>query len=372
MLFEPDVDNRASSLRTWILLSRAPTAVQKKIRGLLEEVPLSSLGSRAVGVSSLASSIAPEVLRFLEHRPPGISIDADARKIARLKVEVIGWTDARYPPSLTCIHEPPLVLYVRGELIEEDSCGVALVGTRYATAYGKSVARKLARELAYRGITVISGLARGVDLAAHEGALEAGGRTVAVLGSGVDVVYPKENSSLVEAIQREGCGAVVSELPMGSKPLSGNFPRRNRIISGLSKGVVVVEAPERSGALITARLALEQGREVFAVPGPVTSPYSRGVHMLLRDGAKLVEDVNDILEELELPDFSQNSSAEHTVELTLGEEAVLKVLSQDARHIDVIGQACGLSPAETAEALMRLQLRGKVRELPGKLFHREV
>jgi len=373
MPFKPSVSKITDILHVWVRLSKAPASVQFKIRGLLDEVgsPMSLLGPE-LDKSSLRSRIEPELFQFLVDRLPRIPIGEDVNIITRLKVGVVGWGDTRYPLFLRNIHQPPLVMYVRGELAQEDACGVALVGTRHATTYGKMVARKLARGLAGEGVTVVSGLARGIDTAAHEGALEAGGRTIAVLGSGVDIIYPGENRSLAESIEREGCGAVVSELPIGSKPLPGNFPRRNRIISGLSKGVVVVEAPLKSGALITARFALEQGREVFAVPGSINSPYSRGVHMLIRDGAKLVENVEDILEELSLPRVSARGHTETAANLTLSEQSVLGVLSEETMHIDAIGYSCGLPPAETADALMRLQLRGKVRELPGKLFCREV
>ncbi len=213
------------------------------------------------------------------------------------KTRTLSFSDKGYPTNLKYIYDPPPTLYVKGNILPEDNIAIAIIGSRRATYYGLKNAENLSFELAAGGITIISGLARGVDSAAHRGALKAGGRTIAVLGSGLNIIYPPENEKLAREILQ--CGAVISEFPQGTAPLRQNFPRRNRIISGLSLGVVVVEAAKRSGALITANLALEQGREVFALPGKIDSFTSRGTHDLIKQGAKLVESAEDIIEELE-------------------------------------------------------------------------
>ena len=244
------------------------------------------------------SSYEPAVLRAAAVRA--------LRHAARSNLDVITWSDDEYPPALGVIADPPPVLWVRGSAGALGLTAVAVVGSRAATPYGVAVAERLGAELASRGVVVVSGLARGIDSAAHRGALSVSGRTVAVLGSGCDVVYPAEYSSLATEIGVDG--AVVSELPPGTPPRKWFFPLRNRIISGLSRAVVVIEASDRSGSLITARAALEQGREVLAVPGNVLSGRNRGGHALLRDGAKIVEDADDIFEELGSAVLSVNPS----------------------------------------------------------------
>ena len=219
------------------------------------------------------------------------------RLIEKYHVKIITQDDPAYPVNLKNIFDPPLVLFLRGEILPEDDLSIAIVGTRIATIYGMNMARKISSQLGQRGFAIISGGARGIDTAAHQAALVINARTIAVLGCGVDVVYPPENTRLFGQIIKNG--ALVSEFPMGTLPLGQNFPQRNRIISGLSVGVVVIEAPRKSGALITACSALEQGREVFCVPGQADSFTMKGSHQLLREGAKLVEDVDDIIEEIE-------------------------------------------------------------------------
>jgi len=261
------------------------------------------------------------------------------------------------------------LLYLRGDLKKEDEIAVAIVGTRQATSYGKIVARKIARELAKEHITVVSGMARGIDTYAHEGALEEGGRTIAILGCGVDIVYPWENKSLMEQIIKQG--AVISEFSLGTKPFARNFPRRNRIISGLSKGVVVVEAPLKSGALITADFALEQGREVFSVPGVITSPYSKGTNKLIKEGARVVESVYDILEELGISSLRNERKSYVDYQLSFEEKTIFDQLTLNPSHIDDIVEKSGFPVARVADILMRLQLKKMLRELPGKLFLKE-
>lgn len=290
-------------------------------------------------------------------------------------VTIVTLHDAAYPSALRTIPDPPLVLYVRSRLSElDDAPAVAVVGARHASLYGERTAERLAYDLAIRGVTVISGLARGIDGAAHRGALKAGGRTMAVLGSGLSRIYPPEHEPMAKQIAERG--AVMSEYPMETPPLPHNFPRRNRIISGLSLGVVVVEAGQRSGALITADCALEQGRDVFAVPGPVTALTSQGTHGLLKQGARLVTSVEDILEELRLtpqPVTPQPTRLAHAaaVRLPEREQRLLDCLSEEEpKYIDTIVQASGLAAAEVSTGLLELELKHLVKQQPGKQFVR--
>jgi len=277
--------------------------------------------------------------------------------------------DERYPALLGAIPSPP-PLRVRGSLEPADGLAVAIVGSRRSTPYGVEVAEALAAELAARGVTIVSGLARGIDAAAHRGALHGGGRTLAVLGSGIDVVYPPENRDLRQAIERQG--AVISQFPNGTAPLPFNFPLRNRTIAGLALGVVVVEASERSGALITAGLAADLGREVFAVPGRVTSEVSRGPHGLLRDGAILVRDWADVVQELPEPwrraVQAPAAGSEETERTVTGAEArVLAALKPDEPlHIEELTVLVALTPGRLASALVTLELEGRARQLEGQ------
>jgi DNA processing protein len=280
--------------------------------------------------------------------------------------------DEAYPTNLRYIYDPPLKLYVKGKIIPEDNIAIAIVGSRRATYYGLKNAEDLSFELAAVGITIISGLARGIDSAAHRGALKAKGRTIAVLGSGLNVVYPEENKALAEEISCSG--AVVSEFPLDAPPHSQNFPRRNRIISGLALGIVVVEAAKRSGALITANFALEQGREVFALPGKIDSFTSQGAHNLIKQGAKLVESTEDIIEELEPLRAVQARGARGSVrakvvpKLPEEEGKVYSCLSNEPVQIDEIIQKAALSHGKLLTSLLKLEHKKLIKELPGKLF----
>jgi len=297
-------------------------------------------------------------------------------------VATLDLADEHYPAWLRTIPDPPPVLYCDGSLEPGDRQAVAIVGSRQATPYGLRVTDALARELSRLGFTIVSGFARGIDAAAHRAALASGGRTVAVLGCGLDVDYPSGHASLRAEIA--GSGAVLTEFAPGTAPFATNFPRRNRIISGLALGVVVVEAAEDSGSLITARLALEQGREVFAVPGPIDAPTSRGPHGLLKQGAKLVETVNDIVEEL-LPqletvrtplsqDFvatgagKRRSFAPKPPDLSPEEQVMLRVIGREPRHLDDLTEQSRLSAAEVARILLGLELKALVHQLPGQQY----
>jgi DNA processing protein len=299
-------------------------------------------------------------------------VEEEMRRIDAAGVSLIRFNDKNYPARLRTIADPPPFLYVKGELRAADDRAVAIVGSRSASDYGRRVARDLARGLASRGFTVVSGMARGIDGMAHEATLNAQGRTIAVLGSGVDRAYPPEHEQLYQRISENG--AVISELPIGTRPLAFNFPARNRLISGLSLGVVVVEATEKSGSLITASLALEQGREVFAVPGEVGASRSRGAHQLIRQGAKLVETVNDIIEEI-APQLSKRDGAGETTERReLPAQAaddvrkIFALLQEHALHIDEVIEGSGLSPSKVSEILLNLELQGFLQQLPGNRY----
>ncbi len=310
-----------------------------------------------------------------------IDLNAELERIEKGNVRVVTYDDPEYPKNLREIYDPPLVLYVKGTLKEGDSLAIGVVGSRRTTLYGQDMARKLAFQLARLGVTVVSGLARGIDTAAHNGALQAKGRTVAVIGCGIDVVYPAENKKLTDEIVEKG-GAVVTEFPFGVKPDKQNFPMRNRIISGWSLGVVVVEANLKSGALITVAQAAEQGRQVFAVPGRADSILSRGTNRLIKDGAKLTEDVEDVLSEFEYLLPRQSVETTETDATGRGikpafkfseiEEKVIAQMSREEMGIDDIIRSSGLTSAAVSATLLGLEMKRVVRQLPGKLYVRNL
>lgn len=287
-------------------------------------------------------------------------------------LDVIVESDPRYPAMLHEIHDPPGVMFMHGDLLPQDAVSVAIVGSRHATPYGKQTAEKLASGLARAGLTIISGLARGIDAAAHRGALDAGGRTIGVLASGLLNIYPPEHVDLAKEVTRSG--ALLSEAPPRAVPMSGSFPQRNRIITGLSLGTIVVEATERSGALISARHAMEQGREVFAVPGRIDSRTSHGCHRLIRDGAKLVESVDDVLEELgplvastTVRAGDEQRQLRHPAELKLNEQErqVLDAIDTEATSIDQIVVKSGLPVHRVLSTISVLEVRKLIRRLSG-------
>ncbi|MBU1026220.1 MAG: DNA-processing protein DprA [Candidatus Margulisbacteria bacterium] len=318
------------------------------------------------------------------------SLILDAREIPFKEVsfseeiKVSTLDDKDYPKNLKNIFDPPSILYQSSCLLPKDEKAIAIVGTRRATHYGKKVAKDLARELASLGLTIISGMALGIDTAAHEGALEASGRTIAVLGCGVDVPYPPSNKGLMERIKQSG--AIVSEFPPGEEPDNWKFPARNRIISGLTLGTIVIEGGYKSGAMITAKLALDQGREVFAVPGNIESELSRGPHWLIKQGAKLVEGVEDVLEELNMvmpkkmsndQCFAQkcfstmcqmSNECINVAELSNEEQKIVSVLSLEPRHIDSITIETEFSTQQVLSLLMMLEVKKVIRQLPGKMY----
>ncbi len=309
----------------------------------------------------------PEGARELSLRRRGVNPEALNDLLEKKGISFVHHGGFEYPELLKNIPDPPPGLFVRGRIAGDGGHSVAVVGSRKATRYGLTVAAKLARDLAGSGMTVISGMARGIDTAAHRGALAAGGRTVAVLGCGVDVVYPGENAGLMEEIVSSG--AVVSEFPLQERPEAWHFPVRNRIISGMSRGVVVVEAAARSGALITADCALDQGRDVMAVPGNITSEQSRGTNRLIRQGARLVEDAGDVLEELGLSRLFRDDGRDAPApSLSPGEDAVYKLISAEPVMLDELVERSGLPAQNILAALTFLEMRGFVRQLPGRLY----
>jgi len=295
-----------------------------------------------------------------------LDLDAEMEKVDRLGARVLTWQSPDYPERLRHIDGSPPVLYIRGTLTPEDDWAVAVVGTRRASAYGREMAHQFAAGLARNGVTVVSGLARGIDGQAHQSAVDAGGRTLAVLGSGVDVIYPAEHRRLAERIIEQG--ALISDYALGVQPEARNFPPRNRLISGLSRATLVVEADMRSGAMITAVYAAEQGREVFAVPGSLLSRNSELPHRLIRDGARLVRNAQDILEELNLTQISEQAEARAALPENAEESLLLKCLADEPRHVDEISRSVNLPIEQVTSALALMELKGLVRQVGGMRY----
>ncbi len=390
--------NTAEDLKYWIWLSTLPGIGSKRSEQLIDLFgsPRNLWHAKRKELEKV-HFLSREMIEQIVSYPLKVLAQKHMETIHKYNIKVIRIIDESYPVLLKNIYDPPMVIYVRGTL-SPDEKAIAFVGSRNATDYGNTVARQLAWEVARRGITVVSGLARGIDSYAHEGALKAGGRTIAVLGCGPDIAYPPCNRELMERIINSG--AVVSEYAPGTPPLRGNFPARNRIISGLSMGVTVVEAGEKSGALITAEFALEQGREVFAVPGNVNSHYSKGTNRLIKEGAKIVTDVNDIIEELvgvgsmneetcpeeetSLKDkisFKDEASGRKEISPRKGicdnnvypifteeEVKIINCLSKCPLHIDIISEKSGLSIRNVSSNLSMLEMKGLIEQLPGKMF----
>jgi DNA processing protein len=352
----------AGDLASWIELSLVPGLGGKSIRSLLSAFGLPAQVLRAT--PSQLRRVVPEGLasRILERRS-GAEIEAALQWAARPGHAVLTLADSQYPKLLLEIPDPPVLLYVSGDAKLLHSPALAVVGSRNATPQGLKNAQSFSRAFSDAGFTIVSGLALGVDNAAHAGGLEGKSSTIAVLGSGIDTVYPKRNESLAEQISLRG--ALVSEFPLGAPPVPGNFPRRNRLISGLARGCLVVEAALDSGSLITARLAAEQGREVFAIPGSIHSPLSKGCHALIKQGAKLVETAQDVLEELGCGRTPASRPAEPGAEL-----ALLDKMGFDPCDIDTLIARSGLTPEAVTAALLELELEGKVAGLPGGLYQR--
>jgi DNA processing protein len=299
-------------------------------------------------------------------------LEKELRLMDRLKVRVCSFRDEAFPVNLRPVPDTPVILYYKGKTADADRAAVAVVGSRNASADGCLMAGRFAARLGELGITIVSGLARGIDAAAHRGCLEAGGRTIAVLGSGLGRVYPPEHGALLEQIA--GQGVVFSEFPLQAEPVPFHFPRRNRVISGLSLGVIVAEAAKKSGALITSRFALEQGREVFAVPGRIDQPTALGAHHLIKQGAKLIESVEDVLEELQVPlrDFLKSGPSgppeRKMPELPEDAREIYRQLGTDPLPVDVLSARCPLPPGRLMDALLQLEIRRLARRWPGQLY----
>ena len=300
-------------------------------------------------------------IRAITSWQPKISLEAEMEKLDRYGVKVLTCHDPDYPSRLKEIYGYPPLLYVRGSLLPEDEWCLAVVGTRRATVYGRQVTEEIVADLARSKITIVSGLAKGIDSVAHHSALEAGGRSIAVFACGLDIVYPGENAELARRIMQQG--ALVSEYPLGTRPKAENFPRRNRIMSGLSLGVLIVEAGETSGAMITAHLALEQNREVFAIPGSILSPASKGTNHLIQEGAKLVRDYTDILEELNLTAVAQQVEMKELMPTSDTESLLLKQLGAEPTHIDEVCRSSGLSISTVSSTLAMMELKGLVKQV---------
>src|ERR1700676_5552347 len=361
-----------NSSEACIALNMLPTVGPVRLRKLLEifEEPqrvLAAKRSELRGAAGIGNEVADQIANWESI----VDLAAELDRIREFDATVITQESPSYPKSLREIHAPPIVLYVWGELQERDHHAVGIIGARRTTHYGTESAKKLAYQLAYAGLTVISGLARGIDTAAHQGALAAKGRTIAVIGSGLSKLYPPENRALAEKI-RDGNGAIVSEFSMEIEPDRQTFPMRNRIIAGWSHGVLVVEAGLNSGALITASQALEQGRSVYAVPGHINAPSAFGSNRLIQQGAKLVMDASDILDILQilLPETkpSPEAAARTLPALSDEERRVYDAIESTETAIDDIGRKCQLPSATVSSALLRLELKRLVKQLPGKYF----
>jgi DNA processing protein len=351
----------------WLSIAAVPGIGESRLLTLLKhyrspygvlEAPTTELravaGLDAKTAAALSSSVRRDVGR------------AQLETLKRLGGGLLTYGSKGYPEPLCHIYSPPPLLFVLGAWTEDDARALAVVGSRRASSYGRRTARTIGRELAVRAFTVVSGMARGIDSESHRGALEAGGRTVAVLGSGLDVPYPPENKGLMEQIASRG--AVVTEFPPGTEPLAGNFPQRNRLISGLAHGVVVVEAAERSGAMITAAYALDQGKDVFSVPGSIESRTSTGTNLLIKRGAKLVQTVDDILEEL--PPVIAKAPEPPPPSLTKPEREIWEALSNEPLHIDALARSLRAETSRLLAILLGMELRGLIRQEPGKIFSR--
>jgi DNA processing protein len=362
-------------VRDLIALSLVPGVGPQRLRALVQRFSdparvFCATPDELLTIPSLDKKTVTEILRSDRCRS-----DAEAmlRTLERIGGRVITMRDPDYPQQLLEIYDPPAFLYVLGDVSERDRDSIAVVGTRNPSEYGKTVAEKLCEELVQAGLTIVSGLARGIDTVAHRTAVQCGGRTIAVTGCGLDIVYPQENVRLSRDVRRKG--AVFSEYPIGAKPEAGNFPRRNRIISGMTLGTIIVESSDTGGAMITATYALDQNREVFAVPGRITDKRSNGTNRLIQQGrAKLVRTSDDVLEEISTRlAFAQRTAitaaaSPPTPELNLFEQRICDTLTDTPLHIDEISRQAGMSASDALVHLLSLEFKGIVRQLAGKMF----
>lgn len=374
---------RETDLQALLILSQIPGIGVTRLRSLVTHFHSPSAVFEAtarelINVPGIEEKTARNILHFKKDQRalPSATRFADEqlRRVRKSGGRIITFWDKDYPDNLKRIYDPPPCLYTLGAFDDSDKYSIAIVGTRNPSNYGKLLAEKFATELGTLGITIVSGLARGIDTIAHSAALHKAARTIAVIGSGIDVIYPPENKKLAEAIARHG--AVVSEFEMGAQPDAEHFPQRNRIISGMSLGTLIIETDVDGGAMLTARWALDQNREIFAIPGPINEKRSRGCNLLVKRGeAKLVETVDDILEELSpklrpLVRGQQRREAPPPAQLTLFERKIYDVLDDEPLHIDMIATKANVTTADALVQLLNLEFKSLVKQLPGKLFVR--
>ncbi len=378
------LQHNSTDIEKWLRLIRADSVGATTFAKLIKHF---GSADRALGasVSELAKidGVGFKTAERIAATHGKFDVTAELELAQKLGIWIINVDDERYPPALKQIYDPPPVLYIKGSLSREDNLAISIVGSRRCSLYGQEQSSRLAHFLSSAGFTICSGMARGIDTAAHQGALSAGGRTIAVQGCGLENIYPPENKKLFELIAESG--ACISELPLGYEPLSENFPPRNRIIAGLSLGTIIVEAGFRSGALITARAALENNREVMAVPGKIDSPLSKGAHQLIKQGAKLIESVEDVMEALgyigeQLEDHVSTAAekAAKSIEtplfdikelkLSVPEKTIYECLNKEPQHIEQIIDDTDLAAGSVNAGLVSLRLKGLIKQLPGSLF----
>jgi len=375
--FEKVVNSGMDSREALVALNMIDGVGPVRTRQLLEhfgEAPAILSASRTA--LQAVHGIGPELADAISGWEKNVDLKGELDRIQKFGCHIVVQSDENYPALLKQIYDPPIVLYVKGDLRGEDKNGVAMVGSRLTTHYGIEVARKLAYQLAYIGVTIVSGGARGIDTAAHQGALNAKGRTIAVMGTGINLIFPAENAELFERIA--GQGAVVTQFPFNRKADKQSFPIRNRIVAGMTLGTVVVEANLTSGALITARMANDNGRQVFAVPGRIDSPRSKGCHELIKNGgAKLCESAEDILSEFEYlfpstnrPEAMKEAPDLPAFSLSPNETTLVAIIDKDEKSIDDLIRRSGLPPSAVAVTLLGLEMKRLIRQLPGKIFIR--
>ncbi len=349
--------------RYWIGFNLVKGIGAARLRLLLDYFGDIATAWQATPQELRAAGLSPKLVDAFIQMRADVSLEQICERLLDQGIQVLTWEDDAYPRRLKEIDQPPPVLYVRGALIPDDEWAVAIVGTRRVTPYGRQVADEIASSLARSGVTIVSGLARGVDAVGHKAALKSGGRTLAVLGCGVDRIYPPEHRSLANELM--GNGALISDYAPGTPPEGINFPPRNRIISGLSMAVIIIEAGERSGALITAGFAAEQGREVFAVPGSIVAPHSKGTNRLIQNGARPLLEPRDVLEVLDLTSVTEHRTARSVLPKDKTEAELLSVLGYEPTHVDEISNQTDMPIEKVSATLALMELKGMVRQVGG-------
>jgi DNA processing protein len=349
--------------RYWIGFNLIKGIGAVRMQALIKHFGDLEVAWRAAPIDLARAGLGLKVIERIVQARQNVDLEKLWAKIESQGIKILTWEDETYPQRLKEIDQPPPVLYIRGDYLPDDLFAVAIVGTRRVTAYGRQITEELARYLGSNGITVVSGLARGVDAIAHQSALKAGGRTIGILGSGVDKIYPPEHRGLAEKMMESG--AIVSDYAPGTPPDASNFPPRNRIISGLSLAIVVIEAGETSGALITAEFAAEQGREVFAVPGSILAPQSKGTNKLIQNGALPLLSVNDLMQALNLTRMGEHKAARKIIPADETEARLMTVLSEEPLHVDEIRNQTELPIEKVSATLALMELKGMVRQVGG-------